>query len=71
MENGGLCGRRFRADLIMEGLPTVIQKSIVEALNRLEYDEDNLLSWKLTRSQDSFSLTVSCKLRAKNSQQSQ
>ena len=49
----------------MEGLPSVIPKSIVEVLNRLENDEDNLFSWKLTRSQDSFSLTVSCKLRAK------
>ena len=37
----------------------------MEVLNRLENDEDNLFSWKLTRSQDSFSLTVSCKLRAK------
>ena len=49
----------------MEGLPSVILKSIVEVLNRLENDEDNLFSWKLTRSQDKFSLTVSCKLRAK------
>ena len=49
----------------MEGLPSVIPKSIVEVLNRLEIDEDNLFSWKLTRSQDKFSLTVSCKLRAK------
>ena len=43
--------------LIMEGLPSVIPKSIVEVLNRLENDEDNLFSWKLTRSQDKFSLT--------------
>ena len=49
----------------MEGLPSVIPKSIVENLNRLENDEDNLFSWKLTRSKDSFSLTFSCKLRAK------
>ena len=49
----------------MEGLPSVIPKSIVEVLNRLENDEDNLFSWKLTLSQDLFSLTVSCKLRAK------
>ena len=49
----------------MEGLPSVIPKSIVEVLNRLENDEDNLISWKLTRSQDKFSLTVSCKLPAK------
>ena len=49
----------------MEGLPCVIPKSIVEVLNRLENDEDNLFSWKLTRSQDKFSLTVSCKLPAK------
>ena len=51
--------------IIMEGLPSVIPKSIVEVLNRLENDEDNLFSWKLTRSQDKFSFTVSCKLRAK------
>ena len=49
----------------MIGLPSVIPKSIVEVLNRLENDEDNLFSWKLTRSQDKFSLTVSCKLPAK------
>ena len=49
----------------MEGLPSVIPKSIVEVLNRLENNEDNLFSWKLTRSQDKFSLTVSCKLPAK------
>ena len=49
----------------MEGLPSVIPKSIVEVLYWLENDEDNLFSWKLTRSQDSFSLTASCKLRAK------
>ena len=49
----------------MEGLPSVITKSIVEVLNRLENDEDNLFSWKLTWSQDKFSLTVSCKLPAK------
>ena len=45
----------------MEGLPSVIPKSIVEVLNRLENNKDNLLSWKLMRSQDKFSLTVSCK----------
>ena len=28
----------------MEGLPSVIPKSIVEVLNRLENDEDNLFS---------------------------
>ena len=49
----------------MEGLRSVIPKSIMEVLNRLENDEDNLLSWQLTLSQDKFSLTVSCKLRAK------
>ena len=36
----------------MEELPNVIPKSIVEVLNRLENDEDNLFSWKFTRSQD-------------------
>ena len=49
----------------MDALPSIIPKSIVEVLNRLENDEDNLFSWKLTQSQDSFSLTVSYKLRAK------
>ena len=49
----------------MEGLPSVIPKSIVEVLNRLKNDKDNLFSWKLTRSQDKFSSTVSCKLPAK------
>ena len=43
----------------------IAQCYTVEVLNRLENDEDNLFSWKLTRSQDKFSLTVSCKLRAK------
>ena len=51
--------------IIMEGLPSVIPKLIVKVLNRLENDEDNQFSWKLTQSQDKFSLTVSCKLRAK------
>ena len=49
----------------MEGLPSVILKSIMEVLNRLGNYEDNLFSWKLTLSQDKFSLTVSCKLPAK------
>ena len=49
----------------MEGLHSVIPKLIVEVLNRLENDEDNLFLWKLTSSQDKFSLTVSCKLCAK------
>ena len=49
----------------MEGLHSVILKSIVEVLNRLENNEDNLFSWKLTRTQDKFSFTVSCKLHAK------
>ena len=29
----------------MEGLPSVIPKSIVEVLNRLKNDKDNLFSW--------------------------
>ena len=49
----------------MDTLPNIIQKSIIEVLNRLENDEDNRYSWKLTRNQDSLSLTVSCKLPAK------
>ena len=40
-------------------------ESILDVLNRLENDEDNLFSWKLTRSEEKFSLTVSCKLHAK------
>ena len=41
----------------------------MKVLNMLENDEDNIFSWRLTQSQDI--LTVSCKHRAKNSQQSQ
>ena len=37
----------------------------LKIVDRLENGEDNLFSWKLTRSQDKFSLTVSCKLPAK------
>ena len=51
----------------MDGLPSVIPNSITEVLNRLENDEDNQFSWKLTRSLDSLSLTVRCKFRAKTS----
>ena len=50
----------------MEELSRGIPKSILEVLNRLENDVDNIFSWKLTQSQDRFSLTVSCKLRAKS-----
>ena len=46
------CHREFRI-IIMGALPSIIPKSIVESLNRLENDEDNLFSWKLTWSQDS------------------
>ena len=49
----------------IEGLPSVIPKLFVEVLYRLENYEDNLFSWKLAWNQDKFSLTVSCKLRAK------
>ena len=49
----------------MDALPNIIPKSIIEVLNRLENDEDNRYSWKLTRNQGSLSLTVSCKLPAK------
>ena len=48
----------------MDALPNIISKSIVEVLNRLENDEDNRFSWKLTRNKDFLSLTVSCSLRA-------
>ena len=50
---------------MMDALPNIIPKSIIEVLDRLENDEDNRYSWKLTRNQDSLSLTVSCKLPAK------
>ena len=50
---------------MMDALPNIIPKSIIEVLNRLENDEDNRYSWKLTRNQDSLSLTVRCKLPAK------
>ena len=45
----------------MEGLPSVIPKSIVEVQNRLENDEDNLFSWKLMRSQDKPIWSPYCK----------
>ena len=45
--------------------PKFIPKSIIEVLNSLENDEDKRYSWKLTRKQESLSLTVSCKLPAK------
>ena len=51
----------------MDELPSVIPKSITEAINSLESDDDNRFSWKLTRSLDSLSLTISCKLRAQTS----
>ena len=51
----------------MDELPSVIPKSIIEAMNNLESDEDNRFSWKLSRSLDSLSLTVSCKRVAKTS----
>ena len=51
----------------MDALPNIIPKSIIEVLNRLENDEENRYSWKLTLNQDSLSLTVSCKLPAKTS----
>ena len=47
---------------MMDALPNIIPKSIIEVL---ENDEDNRYSWKLTRNQDSLSLTVRCKLPAK------
>ena len=50
---------------MMDALPNIIPKSIIEVLNRLENDEDNRYSWKITRNHDSLSLTVSCKLPAK------
>ena len=50
---------------MMDALTNIIPKSIIEVLNRLENDEDNRYSCKLTRNQDSLSLTVSCKLPAK------
>ena len=50
---------------MMDELPNIIPKSIVEVLNRLENDEDNRFFWKLSRNKDSLSLTVSCSLRAK------
>ena len=50
---------------MIDALPNIIPKSIIEVLNRLENDEDNRYSWKLMRNQDSLSLTISCKLPAK------
>ena len=51
---------------MMDELPNIIPKSIVEVLNRLENDEDNRFFWKLERNKDFLSLTVSCSLRGKN-----
>ena len=47
--------------IIMDALPSSIPKSIAEALNRLEIDEEPQLS------QDTLPLILSCKLRAKTS----
>ena len=49
--------------ITMNELPSVIQKANIEVLHRLENDEANRFSWKLTRSLDFLSLTVSCKFR--------
>ena len=62
--DGEFCHRDFWK-IMMDALHNIIPKSIVEVLNRLENDEDNRYSWKLTRNQDSLSLTVSCKLPTK------
>ena len=51
--------------IMMGALSNIIPKSIIEVLNRLENDEDNRHSWKLTGNQDSLSLNLSCKLPAK------
>ena len=51
---------------MMDELPNIITNSIVEVLNRLENDEDNRFSWKLSKNKDSLSLTASDSLRAKN-----
>ena len=58
------CYRDFWKTM-MGALPNIIPKSIIEVLNRLENDEDNRHSWKLTRNHDSLSLILSCKLPAK------
>ena len=52
--------------IILKFNPFVASADNIFYKNRLENDEDNLFSWKLMRSQDKFSLTVSCKLPAKN-----
>ena len=62
--DGEFCHRDFWK-IMMDALHNIIPKSIVEVLNRLENDEDNRYSWKLTRNQDSLSLTISCKLPTK------
>ena len=48
-------------------MSSVIPNYIEEVLNRLENDEDNILTWKLTGSQDLFLSTFSCKLRCQTS----
>ena len=49
----------------MDEIPSVIPKAILEVISRLENDEDNRYTWKLTRNLDSLSFTVNCKFRAK------
>ena len=51
----------------MVALSSIISKSVVENLNRLENVEYNRFSWNLMRRQDSLSLIVMilCSLRAK------
>ena len=49
--------------IILKFNPFVASADNIFYKNLLEKDEDNLLSWKLTLSQDKFSLTVSCKPR--------
>ena len=49
----------------MDEIPSVIPKSILEVISRLENDGDNRYTWKLTRNLDSLSFTVNCKFRAK------
>ena len=50
---------------MMDAQPSIIPKSILKALNRLENDENNRYLWKLTQNRDYLSLLVSCKLCAK------
>ena len=56
---------------MIDALPSIIQRSVVEVLNILENDKDNRFSRKLSRYQDSLSITRQMQFSRQNAQQSQ